>query len=77
MNISESKFSVKVLFLLRFAVIYQIFSSYFAVFAKKRLNIGKSLEMQRHIHYGSGGSALLTRRRGVKTGEVRGYTPVG
>ena len=54
-----------------------IFSSYIAVFANKRLNIGKTLEIQRRIHYGSGSVALIARRTGVKTGEVRGYTPVG
>jgi hypothetical protein len=56
---------------------YLIFSSYFAVFANKRLNIGKSLAMQRHTHCGSGDAAQIARRRCVKTGEVRGYTPVG
>jgi hypothetical protein len=58
-------------------VICLIFSSHIAVFANKRLNSGETLEMQRHIHYGSGGAALMARRTGVKTGEFRGYTPVG
>ena len=46
--------------------------------ANKRLNVGKLWKRGViFIHYGSGGAALLARRRGVKTGEVRGYTPVG